>query len=220
MGWVLFAREHHAETEVFNDKDGHLINLYRCIQYHCDELQRELLRTADEPPPNSREFFQDYLEQLNVRGLTDIQRAARYFIIIRLSYGARRETYVCNKRTALGPAIQRLPEIQQRLRDVVIENLDFEHLLKTYNRQGALFYLDPPYYKAEGFYQGFGLEDHLRLRGCLQKTKGRWVLSYNDTPEIRKLYNDCNIRAVERGSPLAAKTRRGTRYEELVITNY
>lgn len=219
-GWVLFARERHAATEVFNDKDGHLVNLYRCIQYHCEELQRELLRTADAPPPNSREFFEDYREQLDVRGLTDIQRAARYFVIIRLSYGARRETYSCNKRSALGPSIQRLPEIQQRLRDVVVENLDFERLLKTYNRPGALFYLDPPYFKAEGFYQGFGPDDHQRLRDCLEGLQGQWVLSYNDAAEIRELYSGYSIRAVERANSLAGKAKRGAKYAELIITNY
>jgi DNA adenine methylase len=39
-GWILLSREKHAPLEVFNDLDGNLINLYRCIQYHCTELQR------------------------------------------------------------------------------------------------------------------------------------------------------------------------------------
>lgn len=41
-GWLLFYRDRHAALEIFNDLDGNLINLYRCIQYHCGELQREL----------------------------------------------------------------------------------------------------------------------------------------------------------------------------------
>lgn len=37
-GWVLFGKEKHAPVEVFNDLDGNLINLYRCVQHHCGEL--------------------------------------------------------------------------------------------------------------------------------------------------------------------------------------
>ena len=41
-GWVLFEKEQGKELEVFNDRDSNLVNLYRCIKYHCGELQREL----------------------------------------------------------------------------------------------------------------------------------------------------------------------------------
>ena len=41
-GWVLFGKEVGKELEVFNDADSNLINLYRCIKYHCEELQKEL----------------------------------------------------------------------------------------------------------------------------------------------------------------------------------
>ncbi|MDL2293954.1 DNA adenine methylase [Ruminococcaceae bacterium OttesenSCG-928-D13] len=110
--------------------------------------------------------------------------------------------------------------MQQRLRDVVIENLDFEQLLRTYDRPGALFYLDPPYYKAEGFYQGFRREDHRRLFHCLKKLKGRFVLSYNDAPEVRQLYEGYTVHEARRGSPLTSRTGRTGEYRELIITNY
>lgn len=219
-GWILFARDRHAPMEVFNDRDGHLINLYRCIQNHCEELQREILKGGADISLNSRELFGDYLEQLNTRGLTDIQRAARYFYVIRISYGAKRETYCCNRRTLNG-ATARLPDIQQRLKDVVVENRDFEAILKIYDRPGALFYLDPPYYAAERYYQGFGAGDHERLRGCLQGLKGRFVLSYNDTPEVRALYEGYYIKEVERSNDLANRAGAGRpRYRELIVTNY
>lgn len=219
-GWVLFGKEQHSLVEVFNDKDGHLINLYRCIQNHCEELQREILKGGAEYSFNSKELFDDYLAQLNIRGLTDIQRAARYFYLIRISYGARKETYCCHKRS-MNSATARLPEIQERLKNVVIENRDFEKLIKTYNRSGALFYIDPPYYNAEGFYQGFCPDDHLRLLKCVEKIKGKFILSYNDVDEIRSLYKGYNIVTTERQNSLAAKNGPGlAKYKELIITNY
>lgn len=219
-GSLLFHQEKHAPLEVFNDIDGHLINLYRCIQHHCGELQRELRLGGDQIPPNSRELFFDYLEQLNTRGLTDIQRAARYFYIIRVSFGADRRTYGCNKK-AINSVIDRLPDIQERLKDVVIENRDFETLVKTYDRKTALFYFDPPYFQAEKYYDGFSPEDHARLHRCICGLKGQFVLSYNDHPEIRALYKGFNIHEVDRPSSLTHKNGIGGKtYKELIITGH
>lgn len=218
-GWVLFGRERHAPLEVLNDFDGNLINLYRCIQNHSGELERELRKGAP-VLLNSREMFFDYQEQMNMRGLTDIQRAARYYYIIRASYGADRRTYVCTRRP-LDSSIEHLAEVQQRLCNVVIENRDFADVLRCYNRPQALFYLDPPYYKAEAYYEGFAADDHVRLREALAEVKGWFVLSYNDTPEIRDLYKGYTIHEVERSNNLAHKKGAGQdRYRELIITNY
>ena len=40
-GWVLFAKEKvSGQLEVYNDINGDLVTLFRCIKYHCGELQR------------------------------------------------------------------------------------------------------------------------------------------------------------------------------------
>jgi DNA adenine methylase len=219
--WILLSRDRHAPMEVFNDLDGQLINLYRCIRHHCSELQNELRRDDLTWIPNSRELFFDFKEQINMRGLTDIQRAARYFYIIRTSFGADRRTFACTARQATANAIDRLPEIQERLKNVVIENRDFEALIKTYDRTTALYYIDPPYYMAEECYEGFNLEDHIRLRGILDKLKGRFLLSYNDLPYIREIYSGFNIQGVTRGNSLVSKQGGVTpEYKEVIIANY
>ena len=161
-GWVLFGKEVGKELEVFNDADSNLINLYRCIKYHCEELQKELNWLAI-----SREQFFDNKSQLNARGLTDIQRAARYFHIIKVSFGADRKTFGTNKKN-LTNSIEYLAEVQERLKNVVIENRDFESLIRVYDRPGALFYLDPPYHGTEKYYEGgFSHDDHIRLKTVL-----------------------------------------------------
>jgi len=217
-GWVLFGSDKHADLEVFNDIDGHLVNLYRCIKYHREELQKELLGTDLDWLPNSRELFLDYRQQIEQQGLTDIQRAARYFLIIRLSYGADRRSFGCSKKALLN-AIGKFEDVQNRLRDVVIENRDFERLIKTYDRPNALFYLDPPYYSAERFYDGFTKEDHQRLRSVLERLKGKFILSYNNDVYIKDLYEGFNIHEVERANNLLREANQGN-YKELIITNY
>ena len=46
-GWVLFGKEVGKELEVFNDADSNLNNLYRCIKYHCEELQKLTERPSE-----------------------------------------------------------------------------------------------------------------------------------------------------------------------------
>ena len=118
-GWVLFSRDRHAAEEVYNDADGQLVNLFRCVKFHSAELQKELSGYL-----NSREFFEDFREQLDIRGLTDIQRAARFFMLIKTSYGADRHSYGCVKRNVRAAA-EYLDEIGRRLETVAVERLPF-----------------------------------------------------------------------------------------------
>lgn len=214
-GWVLFGKDKlPSQLEVFNDVDSNLINLYRCIKYHCGELQRELDWLLI-----SREQFLECKQSLDISGLTDIQRAARYFLIIKISFGADRKSFGTNKKN-LANSIEYLPQVKERLKEVVVENKDFEDLLKVYDRPKALFYLDPPYCGTEKYYDSsFTLVDHKRLATRLKTIKGKFILSYNNDDFIKDLYSDFFIEEVSRNNNLAAKTKSG-HYDELIITNY
>lgn len=75
-GSILFAKEKHAELEVYNDANSDLVNFFRCLKYHRQELQREIRYYL-----NSREMFFDCQTQLDMRGFTDIQRAAMFYVL-------------------------------------------------------------------------------------------------------------------------------------------
>ncbi len=215
-GWVLFHSDRHADMEVYNDYNSDLVNLYRCIKYHCQELQRELSFML-----NSRELFEDFKAQYNTRGMTDIQRAARFFMVIKTSYGSDSRTYGCIKKDTT-VAIEYLNRLQERLSRVVVENKDFESLIKVYDRPAALFYLDPPYYGTEKYYQAqFSQEDHERLYQVLKDVKGKFILSYNDCDYIWGRYENFHIEAVERNNSLTARYKDvDKRYGEVIIKNY
>ena len=211
-GWVLFYKDKHAKLEVYNDADGELVNLMRCIKYHSGELQREIDGYC-----NAREFFEDVSAQLSMRGLTDIQRAARYFLRMKISFGADGRTYGCNAKN-LSYSVDYLTDVQKRLMSssVVIEHKDFENLIKVYDRPTALFYCDPPYHLTEKYYDvQFTEADHIRLHDTLAKIKGKFLLSYNDDEFVRELYKGFKIEAVERSNNIS-----GGRFKELIITNY
>ncbi len=212
-GWILFAKDKHADMEVFNDANGELINLYRCVKYHADALQKELDWSF-----TSREQFFDSREQIKVRGLTDIQRAARYYMLIKSSFGSDLRSFGVRGKN-LDNSIEYLSKVKDRLCTTVIENKDFEGLIKTYDREKALFYLDPPYYETEKYYDvSFTEQDHIRLRNALEDIKGKFILSYNESEYIRDLYSDFHIIPVERQHNLVSKSV-SDKYKELIIKN-
>lgn len=215
-GWVLFSKEKHANLEIYNDANGDLVNLFRCVKYHCQELQRELAFML-----NSRELFHDFVEQYNVSGMTDIQKAARFFMLIKTSYGSTIKTYGCVKKD-INVMIEYLTDIQKRLSKVVIENKDFEGLIKVYDKSDALIYLDPPYYGTEKYYSAqFSKDDHERLNSVLKNIKGKFILSYNDCEYIREIYKEFNIEEINRQHNLVGRyTDKENVYKELIIRNY
>lgn len=215
-GWVLFNEERNGKMEIFNDYNSELINLYRCMKYHAGELKRELQYML-----NSRELFQDFMEQYRTKGLTDIQRAARYFMIIKTSYGAKLTTFGCVKRNIENMTVM-FDEIQKRLSNVVIENEDFEKLIKMKDNENTFFYLDPPYFGTEKYYKNvdFSKEDHIRLYEVLKNIKGKFLLSYNDCEYIRELYKNFNIEEFERFSNLTSIADERKKFNEILIKNY
>lgn len=213
-GWVLFGKEQiPGQMEVFNDYDGELINIYRCLKYHPQAVQQEI-----ELLPDSREVFFDCLAQEKQRGYTDIQRAARSLYLIKVSFGCDRHTFATAPKLC-GDIAASFALVRERLRRVVLENLDFEHLIRTYDKPEALFYCDPPYAGTEKYYAAsFPAEDHKRLAEALHRIKGRFLLSYNDCPFVRELYKDCILETVSRRNRLNGCNKGA--FEELIIRNY
>ena len=214
-GWVLFYKDKYAKTEVYNDINSDLVNLFKCVKYHPEAIEKEL-----ELSLNSRQIFNEYRNQMDCIGLTDIQRAVRYLYLIKSSYGARVSTYGSKPRDISNTEF--LKDVRKRLSRVVIENKSFEKIISAYDNEGTLFYLDPPYHNTENMYDTgdfiFDEEQHIKLRDILKDIKGKFVLSYNDDEFIRELYKDFKIEGIERQNNLSLNS--GSRFKELIITNY
>ena len=110
-------------------------------------------------------------------------------------------------------------ECSRRLANVIVENKDFEEVIRQYDRAGAVIYCDPPYYKAESCYEvEFPPEDHQRLHDVLVTCEGYFIVSYNYQDYICEIYQDCYIFRTSR--PKSMSQTAGSEYEEIVITNY
>ena len=215
-GWLLFYRDKHAPFEVYNDINGELVNLFRCVKAHPQEMVREIDFNLI-----SRERFCFHKNQ-KVDDLTDIQRAGRFLYLIKYSFCANINTF--GAKTCPLPSEKLLEQIAKRLERVIIENNSYEKIIKQYDRTNSLFYCDPPYYKRENFYNTneiyFTQNDHEKLRDSLTNIKGYFILSYNDDEYLRSLYEGFKIKEVTRGNNMTAQTGKQKKFKELIITNY
>ena len=218
-GWVLFHKPPKNDFEVYNDFNSTLTNLYRCVRDSPEELIAELEFTL-----NSREDFKHIRNLMKTpTQIPDIKRAAYLYQIIRQSYASGMTSFGGQPRSMWS----NFPLIRgacRRLQTVVVENKDFEQLIRHYDRPDTFFYCDPPYLTTENYYENvdFTVDDHQRLADALYRSQGRYMVSYNDCPEIREMYTRPGIiiESTSRLNNIAQRFEGGKKYAELIIANY
>lgn len=217
-GWVMFHKR-PSEFEVFNDLNSSLVNLYRCVREQPEKLKEELRYLL-----NSRLDFKFIKHMLHSHAkLPDVRRAAYYYALIRQIYASGARTFG-GQPHSLWSDYPLIDAAAKRLQRVVIENKDCLKLIEQYDRPDSFFYCDPPYYNVDKYYDTVpqGGFDHAELDDTLHGISGKFLLSYNDCPEIRALYS-CDgimIESTERLSNLAQRYDGGRQYQELFIANY
>ena len=249
-GSVLLGKPTIDSFEVYNDFDRNLVNLFRCMKDRTMATIRELgfcHLNSREDFIAIRRFFDH--ERFNDRYLTeelllteimlpplegaelkelrkritedhDVRRAAMFLKLLRNSYSSSGKSFA-SQPFDIRKLFGLIQELESRMANVVVENQDFETLIRHYDRPDAFFYLDPPYYSTEDMYEaGFGNEDHIRLRDILGNIKGRFLLSYNDCPEIRGLYEGFSLFDFSRIHSMAQRYEAGKEFKELLIANY
>lgn len=113
-----------------------------------------------------------------------------------------------------------MEEAWRRLAQVQIECMDFRELIPRYDRPHTLFYLDPPYWRIKGYEYNFVEQDFVDLAELLAGIQGRFMLSINDTPEVRGMFDRFTIEEVRLKYTMSRQA--GSRSEvrtELLIGN-
>ena len=221
-GWVLFHKNPGNDFEVYNDFNGLLANLYRCVRNQPQELIGALKYVL-----NSREDF-DLIKDALARDspATPVEKASWFYQLIRYSYASALTSFGGQPHDmwANFPLIE---QAHRRLAKVVVENRDFGQLIRKYDRPVSLFYCDPPYHATEGYYQnigedGFTERDHIRLRDALLAMQGKFLLSYNDDEFVRDLYNapGIHIEAMTRLNNIRQRYDPNCQFAEVLIANY
>ena len=209
-----------SRMDIYNDFNCDLVNLFLCARECTVQLVRELKfipfhsraefdllkefmkhkellqqRIADERNAVmecfSGEEREELLEILRERScLFDVQRAAAYYKVCRGSFSGTTTSFGV-KPNNLTNFLYLFDDASKRLQDVVIENKDCLEIIRERDGPDSLIYCDPPYFEAEKLYEvGFPREKHIELKRILAECVGFIVVSYNDCPFIRCLYED------------------------------
>ena len=245
-GCSVLLNKERSVREVLNDANGNLINLYRVVREHPDELKDRLLYVM-----HNREDFkiaQRRLEEATGRCFpvlpqqdgnssdsqgklaekkpevsSPVLRAADFYQVVRQSYAGNGKQFspVARSMWAGFPAIDR---VAGRLQGVTLEKEDFGVIFQRYDSPTTVFYIDPPYFFTEDYYPGniFLRSDHQRLAAILLNAEGLWLLSYNLCPEVLELYQQPGIliEQVDRVNNMAQRYESGAVFQEVLISNY
>ncbi len=239
MFWTFFGFNFeefkNLKTVVYNDFNPLNVNVFNCLKNYNEFY--EVIK--DYQSQDSKLFYENQKELFNSDFQVDLSKpdyhaASKYiylltqvwsgtnpekgkFIDLKGKYKSKFDSFK-NKLTN--------PKWQDYFSKVtVVENMDFEDVIKKYDSKKSYFYCDPPYYNTENYYANhdFGLETHERLANCLTSVKGKFSLSYYDFPQLSKWFPKDEYRWKEREFAKAAMAKAGksqTKAIELLIMNY
>ena len=219
--WLLFKKE-PSQAEIINDINEELVTLYRVIKHHLEEFIRYFKYILI-----ARDEFERFRDE-NPETLTDIQRAVRFYYIVKTCYGARVHKPTFGVSTSGHPRLnllrieEEMSAAHLSLQRVVIERLPYQEMITRYDRSHTLFYIDPPYYGCEDYYGNgiFSVEDFTTLRKLLANIDGKFIMSINDVPEIRELFRGFEIMEVSTKYSVGNAGQRQKSVKELLIANY
>ena len=216
MGGVFFKRDQKPKVEAVNDLSADVATLFRVLQRHhqalLDMLKWQVASRAD---------F-DRLTLTDPDTLTDLERAARFLFLQRMAFGGKVAGRTMGISTTgrakfnLTSLVPLLEEAHARLDGVYIERLPYGDFVDRWDRPETLFFLDPPYHGVEHYYGRalFSRDDYDDLSRRLQALKGRFIMTLNDVPEVRRIFGWASIEPVRLTYSCAGKPTEG---KEVII---
>jgi DNA adenine methylase len=215
---ILFLKD-PSKVEVINDINLDLVTLYRVVQHHLEEFIRQFKWAL-----TSRKIY-EWLQDTPPETLTDIQRAARFYYLQKLAFGAKVSGQTFGTATTSPPRLnllrleEDLSQAHLRLARVCIEHLPWQRCIEKYDREHTLYYLDPPYWQTEGYGVSFELDQYHLMADMMRTIKGKAVVSVNDHPDMRSAFNGFSIDTVGIDYTVGGAGKGASR-QELIIRNW
>lgn len=171
-----------AATEVWNDLEGEVVNLFSVLRNNAPDLARLIYLT-----PFSRQEYHSLYEAVDDPVERARQFVARSFMG-QSSKGALRKSGFDSRINPDGfqsrlSSLRAMPEefhvIAERFRSVVIESKPAAAIIDQYDRRDALFYVDPPYLADRANHYTHELDEagHVALLERLRTLAGMAVVS-------------------------------------------
>lgn len=203
---LFLLMENFVKQITINDKDRSIYAFWHSVLYHhkqlCDMIrktpitieewhkQKEIQKNKETAPLEELGFSTFFLNRTNRSGILEAG-----------VIGGQKQTgnYLMDCRFNKEVLIKRIEKIASQKKKIKLYNLDAIDLIGTIQKDSendnTIFYFDPPYYlKADSLYMNHYQEnDHIVVSKKIQAIKNiRWIVSYDNTPEINRLYTKCN----------------------------
>jgi DNA adenine methylase len=220
MGGVFLKRTRRPQVEVVNDISADVTTLFRILQRHYPQFMDVLKWQI-----TSRAEF-ERLRDTDPNTLTDLERAARFLYLQRLSFGGKvnGRNFGIDARTPARFDVTKLAplldELHVRLSGVVIERLPYSEVIRRYDGPSTLFFLDPPYWGCEDDYgpDVFARSDFELLAEQLSTIEGQFILTINANDDARRTFERFEMQVVDTTYSIStAATGSAKRVEELIV---
>ncbi len=214
----VLLQKPRSYSEIYNDLDGSVVNVFRMARDRGPELMEKLRLT-----PFSREEMVSAYQP----GGGALEQARRTILRSFQGYGSDATKRLSgfrasSNRSGTTPAhdwknyAEVFPEIIERLRGVAIERREALKIIRDHDTPETCFYVDPPYIhstrsNSKEYAHEMTDADHRKLAAALQTVKGIVLLSGYSCPLYSKLYRKwrrVEIKTYAGGPPTGQRARR------------
>ncbi|MEH2057327.1 MAG: DNA adenine methylase [Nostoc sp.] len=226
----IYLRQKFPDVKIWiNDLNRELFLFWKLAQSELPQLVKEI-RHIKVKYTDGKLLFAE-LTSVDVNNLSDLERAVRFFVLNRITFSGTVESggfspEAFHKRFT-DSSIERLEKLENILSEnVQITNLDYSHLLESEGKNVFLF-LDPPYFSATksklygkrgDLHTSF---EHQRFAELLQQCHHRWLITYDNSPQILENFQWANISEWELQYGMNNYKQSGAaKGKELFISNY
>ncbi|MEH1786916.1 MAG: DNA adenine methylase [Nostoc sp.] len=219
----LAVRQAFPDCKIWiNDKNPEVFCFWTTVR---DDLPKlvDYIRQIKSGLTDGEELYRTLLKSTSI---DPVNRATNFFVLNRITFSGTTESGGYSpsafQSRFTDSSINRLEKLQGLLDGVRITNLDFKVPVVASSESECCLFLDPPYLVAEksklygkkgDLHSGF---EHERLANDLAKTKKYWLMTYDNSIEIKELYKDFNREYID----LAYSMSKDKVGKEVLVNNY
>lgn len=216
---VLFAKE-RVKQEVINDLDNEVAFTLKRVSTLTDQEISQLGK------------FDWVIDRARFERLRDLQKTSsdlgrvyKFLYLRGSSYGSMMKSFQTRRDGDTLQIVRRLPAARDRLRNVLVTQLDAVAVIKRFDGPNSFFYIDPPYPSEWKPNMGvtFSEEDLDRLIKVLKTIRGKFMLSL-DEKDLKQVPQGFEVRKIKmRRSMHTAPTQGQDAHRqdtEIIVANY
>lgn len=206
-GAIYFASTTSGDKRIINDLDKQLIDAYKVVKKGVNIDSNYL----DVSLNQQQQMFDKKI-------LTDKDKLIKQLLVCG-TFGSKGIGKLY-KKPNYNNKLKKLEEYKNFMKNTTILNQDYKKVINTYDSKDTFFFLDPPYENSNDLYKhsDFNFEE---LRDILININGLFLLTLNDSPNIRKIFKDFIIKPILVKATSNIKNSIGSKdRKEIIIMNY